>query len=189
MKKLAVPPVGSLLLTQLTDVDIHHQDTFVLTVSDDGFKNQTASTLLLQLLGSFVSHPPTTVTWLMKFRNVMVKPLGLRTSHLGCPVSSLISKDERKKFHGVFPVLEQQVNESDTHAQVVLGANDKHLIFRSCVGVALLNDNAIELSLGTRVHCNNAFGRFYMSAIDLVHRHYISPLMLNHAANSLRGTS
>lgn len=187
MKKLAIPPVGSLLLTQLTDVDIHHQDTVVMTMSADVFKNQTASERLLQLLDSFVSHPPTTVTLLMKFRNAFVKPIGLRTSSLGCPVSSLISKDERQKFKGIFPVLAQQVNEADTHAQVILGANDKHLVFRSCVGVKLMDDNTIDLSLGTRVHCNNAFGQLYMGAIDLVHRHYISPLMLRHAAKTLRG--
>jgi len=32
--------------------------------------------------------------------------------------------------------------------------------------------------LGTRVHCKNFFGRFYMAAIDYVHRHYVTPTML-----------
>ena len=32
--------------------------------------------------------------------------------------------------------------------------------------------------LGTRVHCSNLFGRFYMLAIDLVHRRYVTPNLL-----------
>jgi Protein of unknown function (DUF2867) len=185
MKKLAIPPQDSLLLTQLNEFDIHHQDTFELVLRSPHFAKHSATDLLLALLTEFTSHPPRSVTLLMEFRNVLVKPFGLRTSKLGCPVSSLISADDRQLFQGRFPVLAQRINEDERSAQVILGANDKHLMFRSCVGVKRIDSEAVCVSLGTRVHCKNRFGRFYMAAIDLVHRHYISPLMLNFASAAL----
>jgi len=42
------------------------------------------------------------------------------------------------------------------------GANDKHLSFRSCVTVEIVNDHQVDIIFGTRVHCTNLFGRFYM---------------------------
>ena len=114
----------------------------------------------------------------MAFRNVLVKPLGLRTSPLGCPVSSLLSPNKTQLFAGQYPVLDQLIDRLDRRAQVILGADDKHLIFRSCVGVEIVDAHHAEITLGTRVHCKNFFGRFYMAAIDFVHRHYITPTML-----------
>jgi hypothetical protein len=94
------------------------------------------------------------------------------------------------RFAGRFPVLAQQIPDDDARAQVVLGADDRHLSFRSCVDVALAGDGRIVFTLGTRVRTRNAFGRFYMGAIDRVHRGYFTPAMLRlaveHAAGLLR---
>lgn len=114
----------------------------------------------------------------MALRNVLVKPLGLRTSPLGCPVSSLLSPDTSNLFANRYPVLGQSINAADTRAEVILGANDKHLLFRSCVSVEVVDNHHVDVMLGTRVHCKNLFGRFYMSAIDYVHRRYVTPTML-----------
>lgn len=57
------------------------------------------------------------------------------------------------------------MNAADTVAEVVLGANDKHLLFRSCVRIQMVGPSC-NVMLGTRVHCKNLFGRFYMAAID-----------------------
>jgi len=81
------------------------------------------------------------------------------------------------------PVIAQSINADDTCAQVVLGADDRHLRFRSCVSVEVHDDGRIVLSLGTRVQCNNFFGRIYMTAIDAVHRGYVTPAMLRLAAD------
>jgi hypothetical protein len=43
-----------------------------------------------------------------------------------------------------FPSLAQAIDEHHNRAQVVLGANDKHLLFRSCVGVRLLGPGRVE---------------------------------------------
>lgn len=41
--------------------------------------------------------------------------------------------------------------------------------------------SSTEFTLGTRVRCKNLFGRFYMAAIDRVHRAYVTPVMLSRA--------
>jgi len=63
---------------------------------------------------------------------------------------------------------------------VLLGADDRHLRFRSCVGVRFVGADA-HITLGTRVQFRNWFGRLYMAGIDRVHRSYVSPVMLSMA--------
>jgi len=89
IKSLSKPPLDSLLNSQLNDLSLHHQDTFTIDLDSRSLVEQGASEVLLQLLEAFVSNPPTGVTWMMSLRNLLVKPLGLRTAKLGCPVSSL----------------------------------------------------------------------------------------------------
>lgn len=177
---LAEPPADSLLHEQLRERH-HHQDTFVLGLDDAGLDGLSATTLLSALLDGFIANPPPGVTHLMAFRNVLVKPLGLRTSPLGCPVSSLLSTSGGPRFMNRYPVFEQRIDASDTFAQVILGADDKHLRFRSCVSVRIRGPRQIELSLGTRVECTNLFGHAYMAVVDHFHRSYASPTMLRAA--------
>ncbi len=143
--------------------------------------------MLGELLQGFLENRPTGVGRLMGFRNLLVRPLGLRTSPLGCPVSSLLSTERDCLFEGRFPVLDQASSANNRRAQVVLGADDKHLRFRSCVGVEVLNGGQIRFTIGTRVHCKNAFGRAYMAMIDGVHRAYIVPSMLRMAVGYIVG--
>lgn len=174
----------SLLNHALTNVRIHHQDMVELHTRA-GLEG-TAPEILERLLEAMVNHPPAGVTSLMRVRNVLVVPLGLRTADLGCPVSSLASPIGEERFRGRFPVWQQRISENLEEAEVVLGANDKHLLFRSCVGVRKDGTHWV-FSLGTRVHCRNGFGRFYMATIDRVHRHYIGPALLKTAAEHVQG--
>lgn len=178
---LPAAPDTSLLRRHLSDKKIHHDDTFSIFVPDVP-KNVGASQLLASVLEGFLLNAPQGVTSLMAFRNMLVKPLGLRTSPLGCPVSSLLSPRNDNLFAGQYPVIDQSVDDDAGTAQVILGADDKHLSFRSCVGVALAAGGA-QITLGTRVHCKNGFGRFYMAAIDYTHRHYVTPAMLRRAVD------
>ncbi|WP_255990738.1 DUF2867 domain-containing protein [Chitinolyticbacter albus] len=182
---LGQPPHGSLLLTQLQAHTLHHEDTFCLVLVDRNLVRLGPAALLSKLLQGFLDNPPAGVGRMMALRNVLVRPMGLRTSPLGCPVSSLLSKDCSLLFDQRFPVLDQAV--SSNQAQVVLGADDKHLLFRSCVGVSIIGDDQVCFTLGTRVHCKNLFGRFYMAAINRVHRSYITPTMLQLAVEHLSG--
>lgn len=181
--ELTALPQHSLLRTQFADGAFHHEDTFVLTMDLADFKEKTATALLSRLLDGFLSAPPQSVARLMAFRNVLVKPIGLRTSPLGCPVSSLLSPDKSNLFAHRFPVLDQAIDEQHQRAQVILGANDKHLVFRSCVGVEIIDGSRVQFTLGTRVRFKNLFGRFYMAAIDRVHRAYVTPMMLSAAVS------
>jgi hypothetical protein len=121
---------------------------------------------------------------MMALRNVLVHPFGLRTSPLGCPVSSLLSPTARGRFAGRFPVHAQSVAADGRTAQVILGADDKHLVFRTCVAVRLLDDGAVEFSMADRVACTHWFGRIYIALIAATHRRVIAPSMLAHAVDS-----
>lgn len=117
----------------------------------------------------------------MALRNRLVAPLRLRTSPLGCPVSSLLSTDRSRLFAGRYPVLDAHIDDGDTCAEVLLGADDRHLRFRSSVRVQRCADGHVEISLGSRVQTRNAFGRLYMALIDAAHRHYVAPALLRRA--------
>ncbi|MEO8670429.1 MAG: DUF2867 domain-containing protein [Tahibacter sp.] len=174
---LNAPPAGSLLLQQFAAQAVHHEDCFGLSIDARESAHKTASALLAALLEGFLQNRPIGVTRLMSLRNVLVRPLGLRRSPLGCPVSSLLSGSQTCIFAQRYPVIAQLNNAGDTRAEVILGADDKHLKFRSCVSVEITGGR-INFHLGTRVQCTNGFGRFYMAAIDRVHRRYVAPTML-----------
>ena len=176
---LPVTPDDSLLHAELRQHE--HDDAFVLQCERPTGDRASAEQWLGRVLEGFLQQRPLGVSWLMRLRNVLVRPLRLRTSPLGCPVSSLLSTERDQQFLGRYPVLAQRVDVDGLRAQVVLGADDRHLRFRSCVGVRLLEGDRLEISLGTRVACKNAFGRFYMAMIATVHQRYISPAMLRHA--------
>ena len=182
VRALPAPPPDSLLLAQLPG--FHHQDTFVLRLQGGVADGTHARALLADVLDGFVQHRPAGVTRLMQLRNLLVRPLRLRTSPLGCPVSSLLSPERERLFAGRHPVLDQRIDADGRGAQVLLGADDRHLVFRSCVGVRITSDG-VEVTLGTRVRCRNAFGRFYMAAISAVHRRYVAPAMLRMAVEGL----
>ncbi len=182
IEELDAPPDGSLLCSALAGA-WHHEDMFQLKLDAGELRAHSASACLEALLDGFVDNPPSGVSRLMILRNLLVKPLGLRTSRLGCPVSSLLGRRGEEMFAERFPVLAQSVDARDTHAQVLLGADDKHLRFRSCASAQILDDGRIVFSLGTRVVCKNGFGHFYMASIERTHRRYVAPAMLRMAVD------
>lgn len=176
--ELDAVPHDSLLSGQFAG-SFHHEDMFALTLPKT-HHHVSAQTMLADVLEGFLANRPMGVSWLMRLRNVLVRPLRLRRSPLGCPVSSLLSCERGHLFAGRFPTLGQRVSADHRRAEVLLGADDRHLAFRSCVGAEHTADG-LRITLGTRVRCRNAFGRVYMSLIDSVHRRYISPTMLEMA--------
>jgi Protein of unknown function (DUF2867) len=156
-------PANSILRQKIKLDDSHHNDTFMLSLEGPNFSSLSASKIMELLLEGFLNNAPKGVASLMTIRNFLVKPMGLRTSPLGCPSS----------------------DGDGNHVQVMLGANDKHLTFRSAVSVEKLGPQRVNITLGTSVICKNLFGRFYMSAISYVHRKYVSPTMLSDAASYL----
>lgn len=180
----------SLLQSQLPG-RIAHEDQVALRLDAAQIHNATPARVMDHLLAGFVENPPDGVSRLMALRNVLVRPAGLRTSPLGCPASSLLSSDAPLKFAGRHPVVSERRSDDGRRVEVILGADDRHLMFRTCVGVRIEADGAVVCTMATRVRTRNPFGRFYMAAISGVHRRYIAPAMLRHAADhavrSLRG--
>lgn len=176
-------PNNSLLNTQFANMHIDHEDCFTLTLSIKNLKqcNNNATLILAKILDGFIKNQPKGVTRLMKLRNFIVAPLKLRTSELGCPVSSLLSEKSGDLFAGKYPVISQEISSDNTLAQVILGADDRHLLFRSCACVQILENKTIEFSLSTRVSCKNMFGILYIAIISPVHRCYITPAILRNA--------
>lgn len=176
VRELTTTPQDSLLRSQLPE-RVEHEDTFEMVLHGYRASGHLATTLLADVLGGFLANRPTGVSGLMKLRNALVRPLSLRTSPLGCPASSLLSTNRERLFAGRYPALQESIDPRGQRAEVILGADDRHLRFRSCVGVRFVGDDA-HVTLGTRVQCRNWFGRFYMAVIGQVHRTYVSPAML-----------
>ena len=181
-------PAHSLLRGELNHRKVHHQDRFTMTVAPAQAgqpPGPDASQLLAALLGSFLAHRHPGVSRMMAVRNVVVRPLKLRTSPLACPVSSLLAPSAPELYAGLYPVHSSRTSADGRIAQVILGADDKHLVFRTCAEVNCLADGRTEFSLSTRVACSNLFGRLYMALISTTHRKYIAPRLLELAVESM----
>ncbi|TQD51270.1 DUF2867 domain-containing protein [Marilutibacter aestuarii] len=177
----ATVPADSVLAGVLPGPGVH-EDWFELELPAGSLPVARAADAMTAVLEGFLDNQAATVSGLMALRNVLVKPLGLRTSSIGCPASSLLGRpDGARLFAGRFPVLDSRNSQDGACVQVLLGADDRHLAFRSCVRVQRATDGRLRVGLGTRVRPVNAFGRFYMAVIKRVHRHYIAPTMLRSA--------
>lgn len=173
------PVPCSLLDRCFQPIRLDHQDRFTCVVDAEPLAGWSASDILDGLLRDFVDNPPVGVTGLMMLRNALVWPLGLRRSRLGCPVSSLKGSDPcGERFASRHPVLAQETSADGLSAKVVLGADDRHLRFRTCVGVRWTVGNRLEVSFANRVECRNWFGRAYIRAIHGAHRRYIVPALI-----------
>ncbi|MCG2630678.1 DUF2867 domain-containing protein [Bradyrhizobium sp. WYCCWR 13023] len=102
-----------------------------------------------------VVHGPRWVDVLTRLRNILVKPLGLKTSGEGAPAPH--------GMIGLFPVL------SETPERLIAGFDDYHLDFRVVVDVA--GDAADrQVTLTTLVRTNNLLGRTYLALIVPFHK-------------------
>ncbi|PPU75873.1 MULTISPECIES: DUF2867 domain-containing protein [Xanthomonas] len=179
----ALPP-EALLHGQLGSA-VHFQDGHQLELDARQLHSDTLQGVLCDLLQAFVDQPPRGVSGLMQLRNLLVAPLGWRTSRRGCPVSPLLDPSATHLFAGRFPVLAQRSDADGQQIQVVLGADDKHLRFRSLIALRRIGDQRIALTMATQVSCRNWLGRVYIASILHVHHHYIVPAMLRAAAQRL----
>lgn len=181
-----VTPVSELpaesLLQNTLNRPWNYCDTHITPIGGEQQEGLDAPALLRLVLEGFLENPPSQVTRLMRLRNTLVRPLGLRRSELGCPVSSLLSDQPLQRF-GCFPVLGQRMAADGKSAEVLLGADDKHLRFRSTVRVERHEVEGWQVSLSTAVAHRNWFGAFYMAVIHRVHHQYIAPTMLRMAVD------
>jgi hypothetical protein len=105
---------------------------------------------------------PRWIEMLLRLRNLIVAPFGLKTSGEGEPAPG--------GMIGIFPVV------SETPERLVAGFNDHHLDFRVVVDVSPIADGQ-EVTTTTLVKTHNWLGRTYLAVIMPFHR-LISRTML-----------
>jgi hypothetical protein len=102
-----------------------------------------------------VLHGPRWIDALTRLRNILVKPLGLKTSGDGAPAPH--------GMVGLFPIL------SETPERLIAGFDDYHLDFRVVVDVGGdVTDRRVTLT--TLVRTNNLLGRAYLTLIVPFHK-------------------
>jgi len=102
---------------------------------------------------------------LLRLRNTLVRPFGLKTSGLGEPASG--------GMIGLFPVI------SETPERLIAGFNDHHLDFRVVVDVAPSSPRR-QVTATTLVKTHNLLGRAYLAVVLPFHRLIVRSL-LRHA--------
>ncbi|MCA6107659.1 DUF2867 domain-containing protein [Bradyrhizobium cenepequi] len=99
---------------------------------------------------------------LLRLRNLIVAPLGLKTSGEGDKASH--------GMVGIFPVL------SETQERLVAGFNDSHLDFRVVVDV-VARASGQEVTTTTLVRTHNWLGRTYLAIILPFHRLVVAAML------------
>jgi Protein of unknown function (DUF2867) len=112
------------------------------------------------------ARSPGWIDALLRLRNMIVAPLGLKTSG---------AKETVREMIGIFPVL------SETPDRLIAGFNDRHLDFRVVVDVATFPDNQ-QITATTLVLTHNLLGRAYLAIIMPFHR-LIVPAMMRQIAS------
>jgi hypothetical protein len=130
-------------------------DAFRTDISDPNLDARHAAERML-------ANQPRWVDVLLSLRNLLVSPLGLKTSGKGAPAPG--------GMIGIFPVL------SETPDRLIAGFNDSHLDFRVVIDVAA-PDSVQHVTLTTLVKTHNWFGRTYLAVITPFHR-LIAPTLL-----------
>jgi hypothetical protein len=101
------------------------------------------------------ARSPRWIEALLRLRNLVVAPFGLKRTGQGEPASG--------GMIGIFPVV------CETPERLVAGFNDHHLDFRVVVDVAAVADGQ-EVTMTTLVKTHNWLGRTYLTVIMPFHR-------------------
>ncbi|MGY4283462.1 hypothetical protein ACVWXO_002682 [Bradyrhizobium sp. LM2.7] len=122
----------------------------------------TANLDARQACTRMVLHGPRWIDALVRLRNVLVTPFGLKTSGEGAPAPGGLI--------GLFPVL------SETPERLVAGFNDYHLDFRLVVDVSGTAARR-QVTSTTLVQTHNLLGRSYLALIMPFHRLVVRGMM------------
>jgi hypothetical protein len=134
-------------------------DAFAMDVKDPALDARNAAKAM-------TGHSPRWIGALMRLRNFLVAPFGLKTPEQ--------SETTPRETIGIFPIL------TETPDRLVTGFNDKHLDFRLVVDVATSGPDR-RVTATTLVRTHNRLGRVYLAIIQPFHR-LIVPVMLRQIA-------
>jgi hypothetical protein len=133
-------------------------DAFRVSVNGINLNARRAAEKLL-------AHNPGWIDALLRLRNTLVRPFGLKTSGLGEPAPG--------GMIGIFPVI------SETPERIVAGFDDRHLDFRVVVDVEPSHPGH-QVTATTLVKTHNLLGRAYLAVVLPFHRLIVRSL-LRHA--------
>ena len=134
--------------------DADFSDAFRLTLDAAHLDAPSATRRVLD-------HPADWIVSLMKLRNALVSPFGLKHG----------PGDRAGKAGIRFPII------SESPQRVVLGMNDRHLDFRLVVDVSDPDAERQTITATTLVRTHNVAGKLYLAAVMPFHR-MIVPRML-----------
>ena len=130
-------------------------DAFRIAVSDDTLIARQAAERMFE-------RQPRWIGGLMRLRNLIVAPLGLKTPSHGKALAA--------DSIGLFPVI------SETPGRIVAGFDDKHLDFRVIVEVSGAAPRR-DVTATTLVMTHNLLGRAYLATIMPFHRIIVPAMM------------
>ena len=112
--------------------------------------------LAYRIFGNIESYPGY-VRFLLQLRDVLVRPLGLKTA------ADMEEITDQSEWIGFFRIYQRSENE------IIIGADDKHLDVRvSCL--RSFRDHQTFLTVSTFVRNNNLLGELYFAVIKPFHR-------------------
>ena len=129
-----------------------------------------------ELYRTITSQTPGWVMALMRLRNQMVRPFGLK--NLGSMADVPAGEAIPGKRMGLFQVV------SSNPQELVLQDNDKHLLVQLSVLKQAHDSVHDKLTLSTVVHIHNALGRIYMAFVGPAHK-VIAPAVLRRAPQAV----
>jgi hypothetical protein len=130
-------------------------DAFSIEISDRDLDARRAAERMM-------ARQPRWAEVLVSLRNLLVAPLGLKTSG----ASPGVPRD----MIGIFPVV------SETPDRLIAGFNDSHLDFRVVVDVTAPGSDR-QVTLTTLVKTHNWLGRTYLAIIMPFHRLIVPALL------------
>lgn len=146
-------PKGSLVGSQFTSID--YIDSFRIELED------RSGLSIDYIFASFANCSPRWMMLLLKLRNFLVRPFGLKTGDEECSVSRA-SIVVGEKF-GIMRICARNEEE------IVFGETDKHLDFQASFRV-VKGEKTNLLYCTTVVRFNNVFGKMYFVVIKPFHR-------------------
>lgn len=161
-------PHGTLIAQALPT--IHYADSYRILVSS------ATPPDLDTLVRAVFATTPAWIVALLRLRNTLVRPFGLKTAPPS-PTDQTASSLQPGAVVGIFRVYARRDDE------IVLGDNDRHLDFR--VGVQRMVEGDRTAVTVTTIACfHNWLGRLYFVPVQPVHR-LIVPALMRRAAQRL----
>ena len=129
-----------------------------------------------EIYRAITRHTPGWVEGLMRLRNQVVQPFGLK--NLGTLATVPPGEAVPGKRMGIFEVVSSQPHE------LVLQDDDKHLLVQLSVFKQTHDGAHDKLTLSTVVHIHNTLGRVYMAFVGRAHK-VIAPAVLRRAPQAV----